>query len=71
MDKQGQKMGQAWFQSTHRPSVIEILKLHRKVWSGHIIRTYLMNFPYDDANGEEDAENLAMEKQYLKGGKYE
>lgn len=66
MDKQGKKTGQVWFQSTHRASVIEILKLHKKVWSGHIIRTYLMGFAYDDADGEEEFDDIKRDKEYLK-----
>jgi hypothetical protein len=48
MDNTGKSSGLAWFQTVHRPSVIELLKLHKEVWFGHEIRTYLMDFTYDD-----------------------
>jgi hypothetical protein len=71
MDKQGKPMGQAWFQSTHRASAIEILKWHRKVWAGRVIRTFLMGFAYDDADADEEEDDIKVEREHLKGGQNE
>ena len=70
-DNKGENLGQAWFQSTHRESIIELLKLHKKVWSGHVLRTYLMGFAYDDENGEDEVDDLKFDREYLRGGLFE
>ena len=66
---EGKSIGQAWFQTTHRESAKQILKQHRKLWSGHVIRTYLMGFAYDDAEGEDECDDIKVDKEYLKGAK--
>ena len=68
---QGENLGQAWFQSTHRDCIIELLKLHKKVWQSHVLRTYLMGFAYDDEDAEDDDDDSKIVKEYLKGGQFE
>ncbi len=47
-DIKGNSQERAWFQGTNRDHIIELLKLHNKVWIGHRLKTYLMGFLYDD-----------------------
>lgn len=70
-NKLGENVGQAWFQSVHRDCIIELIKLHKKVWSSHVLRTFLMGFPYDDERAEDEDDDFKIDKEYLKGGQFE
>lgn len=70
-NNKGENLGQAWFQSTHRDCIIELLKLHKKVWSNHVLRTFLMGFAYDDEEAEDEDDDFKVNKEYLKGGQFE
>lgn len=55
-DKEGYSTGIAWFSSSNRNCLIELIKLHNKEWTHRKLKTYLMGFTYDEGLEYEDDE---------------
>lgn len=52
----GESTGIAWFSTDNKSVLIELLKLHKKVWIKNMLKTFLMGFTYDDTTEHDDHE---------------